>query len=709
MYKLDKPNIFIRESDTDIDYQSLDQLIMDHWEDGFPYFEECFKRFIDNPCSIQKDYLYTYFKYYLTHQFNVIHFRNNFKSIKFITEYFSNECIYNSDIFMDWSRIIFEKCLDYIYIFEIKDHNDSSSSDVLNIWDLIYSLLLNKYFRYYVYIKELNCNTLNIEHNSLIGFCALHHERLGNQGIYKILDIFVEYKDYFNSIDKTLSYFIVHWAKKVFHKNNTRSLQRHSNSLNSNKFLIKVITLLKYLWEYHFEGQNNSDEVDFSLYLFRLIDITIIPIICNYEYYKKIVDELDELNLTGYEEMPNIKEEMKRKIKGYEKMIYGDLNIFTTINQLFQFTYSKIKNHLHMYNYDHSKSVIILEYLYGTRNYNSELNYNLFDKLFNYFIYNGKQPFIKFIALYLHLHKSRKVDLPCHTIFSIISNTDNIELREQSHILLQINNFKYDYDWKMEEIHSEEYFKFLNTFTTIINHNFEIINDNNTFYKQNKTLIYEETLLKSNESLIMVSRLIELFIYLIMKISKDYSKCYISMCQFINYNLNTIHNLYQMNEALDGQNKYTLLEPISELFIILLSTFMIDPSFISLFKEYYNKNIFKQIVDKIYSKERKMDILDDILKKLTDIEEKTIEYPDEYCDPLMYVEIKTPYVLPDSDMIMEKQIIIKHLEHNQEDPFTRKPLTLKELEEYNTKEEVIYKTKLFLEKKMDWFYKSMKN
>lgn len=61
-------------------------------------------------------------------------------------------------------------------------------------------------------------------------------------------------------------------------------------------------------------------------------------------------------------------------------------------------------------------------------------------------------------------------------------------------------------------------------------------------------------------------------------------------------------------------------------------------------------------------------------------------------DPIMHTEIVLPVLLPDSKIIVDKSVILQHLNNSETDPFTRSELTIKILEDYNklksTKEEI---------------------
>ena len=57
--------------------------------------------------------------------------------------------------------------------------------------------------------------------------------------------------------------------------------------------------------------------------------------------------------------------------------------------------------------------------------------------------------------------------------------------------------------------------------------------------------------------------------------------------------------------------------------------------------------------------------------------------------------IKEPVELPSTNIIMDKDIISRHLLSDPHDPFNRSELTIEKLEEYNKTEEVINRLKEF--------------
>ena len=90
-------------------------------------------------------------------------------------------------------------------------------------------------------------------------------------------------------------------------------------------------------------------------------------------------------------------------------------------------------------------------------------------------------------------------------------------------------------------------------------------------------------------------------------------------------------------------------------------------------------------------------ILVELNKKLLSNDE--IEYPDEFYDPLMSTVIVNPVYLPNCDIVMDKEVIARHLLSDEYNPFNREKLTLQLLEEYNKSSEIKDKIEQFLKAK----------
>jgi hypothetical protein len=79
--------------------------------------------------------------------------------------------------------------------------------------------------------------------------------------------------------------------------------------------------------------------------------------------------------------------------------------------------------------------------------------------------------------------------------------------------------------------------------------------------------------------------------------------------------------------------------------------------------------------------------------------DSSIEIPDEFLDPIMGSVIEDPVCLPNTDIIMERDVILRHLLENQDNPFNREPLTKKELNDFNARDDIISKIAEFNTKK----------
>lgn len=94
------------------------------------------------------------------------------------------------------------------------------------------------------------------------------------------------------------------------------------------------------------------------------------------------------------------------------------------------------------------------------------------------------------------------------------------------------------------------------------------------------------------------------------------------------------------------------------------------------------------------------EFIDEEREKQTKNEEK--EIPDEFLDPIMGNLIENPVLLPNSNTFIEKDVIIRHLMHNEENPFTREYLTIKLLEDFNNRPDIQSSILNFKQRLLDW-------
>ena len=119
----------------------------------------------------------------------------------------------------------------------------------------------------------------------------------------------------------------------------------------------------------------------------------------------------------------------------------------------------------------------------------------------------------------------------------------------------------------------------------------------------------------------------------------------------------------------------------------------------------YHKELFKNIIETLNDYLNKSDIeqitsfdklVNEYINNKSEEVEKTI--PEDIRDPIMFTLIQDPVILPSSNILMDKSVIITHLLSDQTDPFNRDFLDIDKLNEYNNQEEVIEKLELIKEK-----------
>jgi hypothetical protein len=117
-----------------------------------------------------------------------------------------------------------------------------------------------------------------------------------------------------------------------------------------------------------------------------------------------------------------------------------------------------------------------------------------------------------------------------------------------------------------------------------------------------------------------------------------------------------------------------------------------------------SNNLQTNIIDPIEK------LVDNMKKKIEDNylleeEELVLDYPEEFLDPLTYIKIVVPILLPSNggeDIFMEEYVIKKHLLLDKINPFTRTYLTLDQLEEYNKQSKILLKIEEFKTKMLEW-------
>ena len=95
--------------------------------------------------------------------------------------------------------------------------------------------------------------------------------------------------------------------------------------------------------------------------------------------------------------------------------------------------------------------------------------------------------------------------------------------------------------------------------------------------------------------------------------------------------------------------------------------------------------------------------MDNYMTRVIETETFDEELPTEFCDPILCTPLVEPVMLPNvTDLYFDKSCIVNQLYHEQKNPYTREPLTLDTLQEYNETPEVCEKIALHMERYMTW-------
>jgi hypothetical protein len=127
------------------------------------------------------------------------------------------------------------------------------------------------------------------------------------------------------------------------------------------------------------------------------------------------------------------------------------------------------------------------------------------------------------------------------------------------------------------------------------------------------------------------------------------------------------------------------------------------PNMVKIINTYYTDT---EIYIKEFDREYSTNYIETYTYLRSKIEEEVFpdNLPNEFLDPLLYTPIREPVVLPDSNIIVDRAVIMAHLLENHYDPFNRQPLDKDKLLEYNDKIEIKEKCLEFIKKREEWIF-----
>jgi hypothetical protein len=167
--------------------------------------------------------------------------------------------------------------------------------------------------------------------------------------------------------------------------------------------------------------------------------------------------------------------------------------------------------------------------------------------------------------------------------------------------------------------------------------------------------------------------------------------CYNKKSDVIKIKINNEENIIWNNFK-----KY-LIEPFSSILMVLIKM----PDISTMLNVYYTEftNYLQKLdihlgteIFEYYIQKRDENVIDDI----------PLNVDDEFLDPILCIPIRNPVILPNSLVFMDRAVIESHLTTNNFDPFSRSPLSIDELNEFNNTEEIKIKI-------IDFIYKRNQN
>lgn len=167
------------------------------------------------------------------------------------------------------------------------------------------------------------------------------------------------------------------------------------------------------------------------------------------------------------------------------------------------------------------------------------------------------------------------------------------------------------------------------------------------------------------------------------------------LASMLNYNLNMLVGPQCKNLVVKNPQKYkfdpkTLLKDLCSIYINLSN----EESFIiaaAKDERSFDPNLFEQAIRNLHNRLRLVDteFSENIRDFVRNVQEEKLVFdqldvdmsdcPDEFLDPLMYMVMEDPVILPRSRISIDKKTIQQHLLNDPTDPFNRTPLTFEEV------------------------------
>lgn len=716
---------------------SVDATIMDHINQGLPYFIRCLGKIqtLKGDKTPHLSYLQTYMKVYFEIYNLYLDYHPN-TIIEFVKKIHALQ-LKDSDFY-------YQKIYTYCQQLLPSIHKN------INIYDQIHfigELLKIDAFREKFIPLEIEKipDTKYIEETTILGWLIYN---VSDQEISKY---FVEtFQTILTKDDGGLTLLASKYMTKIYQLNRHRLYtdQFTRKPCNSEMFLhgicLILFTLKENLSFEHPTIELKRDRKQLDTHMTNMMEVTFNPLLTNYHSLKNQTMDFENIPSSNpmYTYLSRIQQRVQKKVMKYETMfdtifkpsfdkvtdVYCDIadNIIQEVSDDYSLTGHQEILVQTIFNF-----VILVEPVYTFRQENLPV-FKLFELASHIITEKIKitNQSIKLLAFEviqtlesIHRDKILVSSLLVESIIKLYNRVPNDDSEftttNYRRLIVLFLNRKKEWINSLEYIDQATLRKFI---CLLIGETNNLVESIYTKY-QKKVSLNKLTImiLKGCKHVHFLEQLANRYLYLF----KDAS-IYTSFVNFVGYQIHLIST---------GLQKISMCMPILRSISRILIDFSSQEDFISKLMEHTQIEKYPETIQNILSTgivaldpEKKISneetlasklirlengrektltaLLEAINKKLekNEISDSDTEIPLEFCDPLLCTPIEDPVVIPNTDIIMDRAIITRRLLEEEENPFTRSSLTIEELNDYN-KTEPAKKLVATFKDKLDLFTK----
>lgn len=500
----------------------------------------------------------------------------------------------------------------------------------------------------------------------------------------------------------------------------------------------KNIDLLNINYDKMNEKYEKEDNFMIKLFFYKIIKITIFFTIEDIDYYENKIKYLEENNDNINNNIQNL--ESFNIIKDY--LIDKNTKNINIYKKKYDILINKLNKDL--MNNINNYYLIIIKYIEKIEiKENNEFYSNLIINIINLYLYKNnklcfenndeKISFIYYIFDLLNNEKSNiNVNIKCmYFIKHLLIHDISVYNFNNDVIIKLLNNilsFYISFDNYEDELVK---YSIRILITSVLNLYLIYINKKIIFEIDEDLLLKFIIRLNEENSLIIENTLyyIENNKYSNIEISLDELNTNICLNKFIIINLNEkISDIIMYNIIYKYNNNIKIINNtkknsvyINRLLLYIIRFYNIlnnNEKYLLCIKNdtNYDYDIIKNKIEKLKEKHVNNSELNNfynLIKKIEEMEkieeiDKNNVIPEEFLDPIYNTLIINPIILPNTNIIMDYDILKQHLLYNNFDPFNREELDIEMVNIYNMKEENIKKINELKEKINKWKNENIK-